>query len=400
MRTRRVWLSGFLLLGVLLGLLGSLLVAWRYYNDVDPELIGVHFLYLNVAYIAAAAGAQRLLDKTPARTVALSACCTSFLSLLELAFAAPPVSPGWRLAGLAGLGIGAGALGSSLLYASGPYFKERATAGVDRAATLFGCGCLISTLTVGGTYFLGSLQMGTALLSSIPLVFLLVFARTERSRLTPSLTVEQEKLRETLQDLRSIATVLVSLLVFFQFGNEWAIAGWLPMFLIRKLGSNPALAIGVLAGYFLTLTLGRVTVRLLLPRFQARKLLMAGIASAMCGFVLLSVSSSLLAATIGVIIIAAGYAPIYPLITECLDHRFSFHPGFYNGTILVAITGAMSAPWLLGFIAAYLGIKYVMLLPALGSILVLVLSLLLMLEAHLMKDETPVPVRSKAAGHS
>jgi len=66
MRTTRVWLSGFLLLGVLLGLLGSLLVGWRYQNDVDPELIGFHFVSLNVGYILAAAGAQRLLDMTSA----------------------------------------------------------------------------------------------------------------------------------------------------------------------------------------------------------------------------------------------------------------------------------------------------------------------------------------------
>jgi fucose permease len=400
MRTTRVWLSGFLLLGILLGLLGSLLVAWRYYNDVDPELIGLHFLCLNAGYIIAAAGAQRLLGTTSARTVALGACSISFLSLLGLALAAPPVSPAWRLAGLAGLGIGAGALGSSLLCASGSYFEERTTAAIDRAATLFGCGCLISTLTVAGTYFLGSVQIETALLSLIPLVFFSLFVRAEPSHLKSTLNVEQQRLPNTLDDLRSIATLLFSFLVFFQFGNEWAIAGWLPMFLVRKLGSNPALAIGVLAAYFLTLTLGRMMTRLLLFRFTPRKLLVTGIALAMCGFVLVSISGSLPGATIGVIIIAIGYAPIYPLIAERLDHRFSFHPGFYNGTILVAISGAMCAPWLLGFVATYLGIRYVMLLPALGSIFVLVLSLLLMLEAHLMKDDTGAPVRSKAAGGS
>jgi MFS transporter, FHS family, glucose/mannose:H+ symporter len=400
MRTTRVWLSGFLLLGILLGLLGSLLVAWRYQNDVDPELIGLHFLCLNTGYIIAAAGVQRLLGTTSARKISLGACGISFLSLLGLALAAPPVSPGWRLAGLAGLGIGAGALGSSLLYAAGPYFEERTTAGIDRAAALFGCGCLISTVTVGGTYFLGSVQIETALLSLIPLLFLFLFIRAKPPRSKPSLTVEQERLRNTLEDLRSIATVLFTFVVFFQFGNEWAIAGWLPMFLVRKLGSNPALAIAVLAGYFLTLTVGRIASRRLLPRFSPRKLLVTGIAVAMCGFVLVSISDSLVGATIGAIIIAVGYAPIYPLIAERLDHRFSFHPDFYNGTILVAISGAMCAPWLLGFVAGYLGIRYVMLLPALGSIFVLVLSLLLMLEAHLMKDETAAPVRarSKAAG--
>ncbi len=398
MRTTRVWLSGFFLLGVLLGLLGSLLVAWRYQNDIDPELIGLHFLCLNVGYVLAAAGAERLLCKTSVQKVALGSCSISFLSLLGLALAAPPVSPAWRLAGLLGLGIGGGALGSSLLYASGAYFGERTAIAINRAAALFGCGCLVSTLTMCGTYFLGSVQVGTALLGLIPIAFLFFFAATPRSQCSVALTVDQERLRNTLQDLRSIATVLFSFLVFFQFGNEWAIAGWLPIFLVRKLGSNPALAIGVLAAYFFTLTFGRMAATRFLPLgFRPRKLLIASIALAICGFILVTVSGSLSGATIGVIIVAIGYAPVYPLIAEGLDHRFSFHPAFYNGTISVAITGAMSAPWLLGFVAAYVGIQYVMLVPALGSILVLVLSLLLMLEAHLMKDETVAP-RSKAAG--
>jgi hypothetical protein len=46
--------------------------------------------------------------------------------------------------------------------------------------------------------------------------------------------------------------------------------------------------------------------------------------------------------------------------------------------------GAMSTPWLLGYVASYLGMQYVMLLPALGSLAVLVLALLIMFEAHLM----------------
>ena len=37
---------------------------------------------------------------------------------------------------------------------------------------------------------------------------------------------------------------------FVQSGNEWAIAGWLPLFLIHRLGVNPESAILALALYF------------------------------------------------------------------------------------------------------------------------------------------------------
>jgi MFS family permease len=104
----------------------------------------------------------------------------------------------------------------------------------------------------------------------------------------------------------------------------------------------------------------------------------------MTGYLLLSVTLSLAGAWLAGMIIGASFAPIYPLIAETLDDRFSYHPGFYNGLFSVAITGAMLAPWLLGYVDEFFGIRYVMLIPAFGSVAVLILALLIMLEAHLM----------------
>ncbi len=398
MRTRRAWLSGFLLLGVLLSLLGSLIVAWQYYIDVEPQLIGLHFLCLNAGYVIAAAAAERLVSRVSIKSIALIACVLACGSLVGLAIVRPPMPVAWRLVVLTFMGLGAGALGTSLLYASQTSFEERPASAVNQAGILFGCGCLLSTAVVGGIYFAGSVQLETLLLAIVPLVFLLIFSVSKCAPEPQRHNPEQELLRNTLRDLRSIATVLFSLLLFFQFGNEWAIAGWLPLFLIHRLGSNPVLAIGVLAIYFLILMLGRLAAQKLLPFLSHRRLLLGSIAAAMFGFLLLSIADSLAVAAIGVVIIGAGYAPIYPLIAERLDDRFSFHPGFYNGSISIAITGAMSAPWLLGFVDAFLGMRGVMLLPAFGSIVVLLLSLLLTLEAHLMADKPKLQARSKAAG--
>jgi fucose permease len=398
MKKGRAWLSGFLLLGVLLGLLGSLVVPWQYYIDVEPQVIGLHFLCLNAGYVIAATAAEKLLRRVSIKNVALAACALACASLVALAFLRPPIPVAWRLAGLTIMGLSAGALGTSLLFASQSNFESRPASAVNQAGILFGSGCLLSTLVVGGIYFAGSVQLETLLLATLPLVFLVIFALSKGSPEPTRHTSEQELLRNTLRDLRSIAMVLLSLLLFFQFGNEWAIAGWLPLFLIHRLGSNPALAIGVLAIYFLTLMLGRLAAQRLLPHLSHRRLLLGSTAAAMFGFLLLSIADSLTSAAVGVVIIGAGYAPIYPLIAERLDDRFSFHPGFYNGAISIAITGAMSAPWLLGFVDAFLGMRYVMLLPALGSIVVLLLCLLLMLESHLMADRPNIQARSKTAG--
>lgn len=385
-RRARDWINGFLLLGVLVGLLGSLLIAWRYHIDTDPQLIGLHFLALNAGYVIAVLIAQRLLLKVSIRALALFACATGFSSLMGLSFAAPPISPFWRMTGLGFVGMAAGALATSLFYALESYFCKEPAALATLAGVLFGSGCLVSTLMVGITYFAGSVRIETALLAIVPLIFFVVYASNNfLPALAPMKSREEEnRIRETLRNLRSIAALLFGLLLFFQFGNEWAIAAWLPLFLIHRLGANPVWAIFALALYFMALTFGRLIARRLLPRANHRKLLLASIGAAMIGYWLLSFTNSMGGAWIAIVIIGSGFGPIYPLIAESLDDRFSYHPGFYNGIFSIAITGAMFAPWLLGYVDSYLGMRYVMLIPALGSMAVLVIALLIMFEARLM----------------
>ncbi|HZS56511.1 MAG TPA: MFS transporter [Bryobacteraceae bacterium] len=385
----REWISGFLLLGILVGLLGSLLVAWQYHIDADPKLIGLHFLALSVGYVIAGASAQRLLPHIAMRTMAIASCCIGIASLGVLSVAVPPIPVAWRMLGLGLVGCAGGLLASSLLYILEPYFSRSPAVLANRVGALFGCGCLVSTIMIGATYFAGSVQIETGLLALAPLIFLIVFSTNKfpGARRCVEVREEENRIREMLRDLRSIAAVLFSVLLFFQFGNEWAIAGWLPLFLIRRLGANPVWAIFALAVYFLALLAGRLAVQPFLRRVNHRRLLLGSVFAAMAGYLLLSWTPGMVAAWIAVVIIGAGFAPIYPIVAETLDDRFSYHPGFYNGLFSIAITGAMFAPWLLGYVDSYLGMRYVMLLPAFGSIVVLVLALLIMLEAHLMGEK-------------
>jgi fucose permease len=362
-----------------------LLIGWQYHIDVEPRLIGLHFLALNAGYVIAATVAQRYVRRVSLRKVALISCAAACLSLVALALAAPPAAVWWRIADLGMVGASAGGLATGLLYVSEPYFAASRAAAVNLAGALFGCGCLVATLVTGATYFAGSVQMETGLLAAFPLVYFAIYLRNRYSpALSPTHAPKEDAMREMLKDLRSIATILFSLLLFIQFGNEWVLAGWLPLLLIHRLGVNPVWAIGGLAWYFLALMVGRLIAQVLLPLLNHRRLLLGSILLAMAGYLLLSLAATMTAAMLAVALIGAGYAPIFPLIAEKLDDRFSFHPGFYNGTVSIAVMGAMSAPWLLGYVDAYLGMQYVMLLPALGSLAVLVLALLIMFEAHLM----------------
>jgi fucose permease len=384
-RCSSVWLAGFFLLGMLLGMPGSLVINWQYHIDAEPQLIGLHFLAMSVGYIVSAQVVKKLLRVVALRRIGIACSGLACFSLVALALLAPP-APAWcRIISLAFSGIAAGGLITALFYANEPLFAEAPANAANRAGALFVGGSLLATIVNGSTYFGGSVQLQTFMLACVPAIFffLYLFNRFALAQ-HPTRVLREDTLRDTLKDLRSVATVLFALLVFFQFGIEWALGGWLPLYLIRIMGINPVTAVWALASYFLALMIGRIIAQFLLPIVNHKKLLLLSVGAAMVGYLLLSLTASTTLAFIAVFIVGAGHAPIYPLITERLDDRFSYHPGFYSGVISIAIAGAMTTPWLLGYVDSYLGMRFVMLIPAFGSVAVLILSVLIMLEARLM----------------
>jgi fucose permease len=186
-----------------------------------------------------------------------------------------------------------------------------------------------------------------------------------------------------LAELRSPGAVLFSLVLFFQFGNEWAVAGWLPLFLSQRLGISPATSLGMLALYWFSLLIGRIVAQWMMSRVKHTRMLIVSVLSAMFGCMILILTDNRFGATAGVLLLGGSFAPIYPLVVERIGHRFpSYHPGFYNGLFSFAIAAGMLAPCALGFFASLWGIWVVMGLPLVGSVMVFLLLTLVWLEAR------------------
>ncbi|MGH9592797.1 MAG: MFS transporter, partial [Bryobacteraceae bacterium] len=190
--------------------------------------------------------------------------------------------------------------------------------------------------------------------------------------------------RAIFSELRSAGAVLLSLLLFFQLGNEWALAGWLPLFLSQRLGISPVAALRILAMYWLALLVGRIAAQWILPHLRHAYLLLGSVVVAIFGCVVLSATNNQFGAISGVLMVGFAFAPIYPLVVEKIGHRFPYyHPGFYNGVFSFAMAGGLLTPCILGLVAKFWGIGAVMVLPLAGSVIVFVLLLLIWLEARL-----------------
>lgn len=374
-------LSAFLISGMLMAFLGAILPAWRYHLKADFKEVGYYFLSLNLGFLLSVPAAHMLLARRGAKFVLMVANAIACGGFLYLALTSPPVSAIWRLLGVLWIGIAAGLLNTGVFHAISPQYRHDRAATMNLAGVMFGIGCLLTALLVAGTYYVYTVPSILILFAILPGFYAVSYAR---AKIAPHPVVEQVPLGQLLRDFRNPGAVLFSLLLFFQFGNEWSIAGWLPLFLIRRLGISPADSLLMLAMYWSALMVGRIFSQLLLKRMSHGLLLIGSIVSALLGTLVLASTDNRFGAVMGILFVGGGFASVYPLVVEKIGHRFPYyHPGFYNGIFSFAITGGFIAPWLLGYFAEAWGIRVVMFLPLLGTCMVFALALLIMLEAKL-----------------
>ena len=380
-------LGGFFISGMLLAFLGAILPAWGHHLTSAYQTAGEYFLVLSVGIIVAARIGQAMIGRYDIRTFMIAGCAIGCGAMLYLAAVCPPF-PAWlRMIGLFFAGAAAGLLHTAILHAISPMYRRDPAATANLAGTLFGLGCLTVALLISGTYYVYTVPSMLILLALAPGFFAGICAKARFA----SPPEAQMPVRRVLDDLRSPSAIFFALLLFFQFGNELSLAGWLPIFLVQRLGISPEKALLLLAVYWLALLVGRIVAQSLLPRVSHGRFLIGSVLAAMFGCLILSFTDNRFGAMMGILFIGAGFAPIYPLVVEKIGNRFpDYHPGFFNGIFSFAFAGGLLAPGWLGWAANLWDIRIVMVLPLFGTLMVLLLLVAIWVEGRL-------PAHSKAS---
>ena len=380
-------LSGFFLSGMLVAFLGAILPAWGYHVSSGFLTVGGFFLSLNAGMLASIKPSHVLLSRKGIRFLFILSSGVACGAFLFMAAVPPAAAPWWRMGGLFLLGLSLGSMTNAAFHAISPLYARDAATTLNLAGAFFGLGCLLTVVLVAGTFYVYTVPSILVLLALIPGFFAGIFAK---SGFTALPLPHQPTIREAFHDFKSPGALLFSVLLFFQFGNEWSMAGWLPLFLAQRLGASPATALKILSVYWLALLIGRVALQPLLPRLRhGRVLLLSGL-SALFGCAILYYTNNLFGAASGVLFMGGGFAAIYPLAAEMIGDRFPYyHPGFFNGIFSLASTGGWLAPATLGLYAHLWGIRVVVFLPMLGACAVFLLAILLLIYARLTRRPRP-----------
>lgn len=360
--------------------LGAILPAWQAHLAQDLTDVGKYFLALGIGIVVGLRIARRLLHSRGVSFCLVWSSALAAASFIGLAFAGPPAIQLWRLIGILAAGVSAAVLNSALFHALAPLYERDRAATLNLSAAMFGLGCLVTALLVAQTFYALRVPGIMILLACPALVYVWLYARVQYAEAPQTAPAR----RQTLRDLQTPLAVMLGLLLFFQFGSEWSIAGWLPLFLIRRLGSSPATAVLMLAGFWTVLFGGRVAAQAILPRASHGRLLGGSVVVELLGYLLLSATNNLFGASVGILCLSAGYSVTYPLVVEKIGPRFPHsHPVLFQGIFSIAFSGALLAPWLLGYLAQSWGIVSVMLFPLLGTLAVFVLLVLILIENYL-----------------
>lgn len=366
---------------MLMSFLGAILPAWGYHLRDNFSEVGGYFLSLNIGFVGSAVASHFLLAKRGTKSKLVAANALACGGFLFLALFSPPMAAWWRFMGLIWIGASAGILHAGMFQAVSPLYQRDRAATANLAGITFGLGCLLTALLVWGTYYIYTVPSILILFAILPGFFA---GFSAKAKLPHALAGRDIPASELWRAFKNPGTVLFTVLLLLQSANEWSIAGWLALFMIRRLGISPQASLLLLALYWLTLLLGRIGSQLVMKRLSHTVLLVSSIASALLGALMLESTDNLFGAVMGILFIGAGFASIYPLVIARIGHRFpDYHPELYNGLFSVALAGGLLAPWILGYFVQGWGIQAVMVLPMLGVCLVFVVLVLIVLEAKL-----------------
>ena len=338
---------GLLLSGFLAALLGLLLPFLSHdlgeQNTRAAWLFGCVGLGILLPYLLR----QKVANVAP-RVLFRAGSLAASLALLVITEVEPIRFP-WNLGAWTMLGTSVGLLQGAVSRSGPPKRFEH--------GTLFCAGSLAATVCIAALTRWGLVPQFLPALAVVPVGFSLFRFQTS------------SPVAETvLSPLPRFTALISAALHVFQSGSEWTVAGWLPLFLMRRVGFSPESSLWVLALFWMSLLAGQalnspVTVRLPQWRFL---LLSSSAALVGCGF--LALTGNVMGSLLAILLLGFGLGAIRR------SDSLPTMPPFVAG-------GGMLFPLIAGFVAQLYGLNAILLVPAFGVIVVTTLLLVLWLES-------------------
>ena len=363
--------AGMLVFGVVMALIGAILppLAGRLAFDVAD--IGTLFLVMNGAMLATSLVIGLAMDRFGMKPPLAIGCVLVAAALVRIARAG---AFGDLLPAVLLLGVGGSALNGSTntLVADLHDDPDRKNAALNVLGIFFGFGALLLPFAVGALLARFSVA---ALLTVAALLCAAAGAFAASLRFPVPKQTHRMPVAEVPRFVRHPLVLALAFLLFCESGVEFTVGGFVSTYLTREMGTSVSLASMVLAAYWGAIMVARIALSRFAAGVDSFRILTFSAAGALAGAAISAAAPGPALVAVGITIVGASLAGIYPAALAIAGTRFRSHSGTVFGILFaIALAGGMSVPWVAGQIAAAAGLRSIFGVVMVAYAIVIVLS--------------------------
>lgn len=230
----------------------------------------------------------------------------------------------------------------------------------------------------------------------------------------PSLPTQNEIRRQqhpshSLSVFRQVLLWLMALQIALYVGAEIGFGNWIVTAVSQSAAINLSLAAPAATAFFLGLTIGRLLGAQVLKRdllSENRLLYLCILGGCLTGLLVAAFPGQIAVSFGASALVGLFYGPFFPGIMAMASRQFVHALGIVSSVMLVSTgAAAMVLPALMGVLIPYIGINWVLVIPAFCCLLIVVPfalaiwqqrhTLHLQNEGHTMKEETPISTKAQ-----
>ncbi len=334
----------FILIGANDGAFGVLIPSLRTHYGIDKATVGLLFLMQTIGYLIAAFNTGLLVEKLGNRRFLILGTLSFLLGALALSLMAPF---GIVLVTMLLLGFGVAIIDAGL---------NAYIAGMPRNAALLNYPLIASTiLTIrwgwNSVYFV---WIGISLILLVG--FRLIFEKDQSSQQAEEAAQSEDNILVTTLRLPIVWIAAFFLLVYV--GAEVSVGSWVYSFLTEERHISILFSGWLVSGYWLGLTLGRVTLARVALRIGNARLVQCCLVGAIAAALIFWLVPLYPVSAFGLCLLGFSFGPIYPITISFLSNSVSHRvlPGAVGFLASLGSIGGAMFPWLTGILAQRVGL--------------------------------------------
>jgi FHS family glucose/mannose:H+ symporter-like MFS transporter len=338
--------------GIVLTTLGSVLPSIIERFGIDKAQAGALFLLMTLGILPASLVFGPMVDRYGYRWILLAATALIIAGLEGIAFAP---SIGWLRVALLFIGFGGGIIngGTNALVAD--------ISGGERGANLNLLGVFFGAGAAGVPFVLATLTHSfsqSALIAGVGALVVVPLAVIGVTRFPAPKQPQGFPVAAAVGLLKDPILLLMACMLFLQSGIELTVGGWTSTFVKEELAVAAGSALVMLSLYWLGMMLARAALGSILRRTSHFRVLYVSLAIALAGAVLLLTTHSVVVATVGVFLLGAGFAAMFPTVLGFIGDRYESLSGTaFSVAIAIALFGGTILPYVAGVLGGRYGLR-------------------------------------------